>query len=52
MELMAWAWTLGVLFGALGILAVVEEIMHWMRIRRLTRSAVLKRHTRRARFGR
>ena len=52
MELMAWAWTLGVLFGALGILAVVEELMYWMRMRRETRKLSLKRHTRRARFGR
>lgn len=28
MELMAWTYTLVVLFGALGILAIIEEIIY------------------------
>ncbi len=52
MEMMPYAYTLVVLFGALGILAIIEELIHWMRIRQETRRVSLKRHTRRARYGR
>ncbi len=29
MEMMPYLYTLMVLFGALGILAAIEELMHW-----------------------
>ena len=33
MELMAWTYTLVVLFGVLTILGVIEELMHWWKNR-------------------
>ena len=33
MELMAWTYTLVVLFGALGIIGAIEELMNWWKNR-------------------
>lgn len=33
MELMAWTYTLVLLFGALTILAAIEELMNWWKNR-------------------
>lgn len=51
MELIAWAYTLGVLFGALGILAVLDELIFWFKIRRQDREAALRRNARNNRRG-
>ena len=52
MELLPYAYTLAVLFGAITILAIIKEAIHWLMMRRETRKVSMKWDTRRQRSGR
>ena len=52
MELLPYAYTLVVLFGAITILAIIKEAFHWVMMRREIRKVSMKWDTHRLRSGR